>query len=171
MLSPALGRPFAADRPWPTAAARRPRRCGFIWENLIDARRKFNRMSYAAAWVIFFVNVWQGLVVAIGTGLVWATVSFTVMYARKSKLHPPISGSDHCSTALRSAAQEMKLGVIGAWCAPRLTSPRYHALGSSAHLPLGTIHSLLCRPPRIFRLEPSTAFFAALRASSAWNLR
>ena len=71
--------------------------CGFFVENLYDARKKFNRLSFAATWLIFLVNVWQGLLVAIGMGLGWATLSFAIIYARKGKLLPPISGSDHCS--------------------------------------------------------------------------
>ena len=89
--------------------------CGFLIENLIDARRRFHGLSFAAVWVIFGVNVWQGLFWAIAAGLAWATVSFAIIYARESQINPPISGTDHCSTALRSSAQEMKLGVIGSW--------------------------------------------------------
>jgi hypothetical protein len=39
--------------------------CGFLVENLYDARTRFNRMSFAAVWIIFLVNVWQAQTVQV----------------------------------------------------------------------------------------------------------
>ena len=101
---------------------------GFLIENLIDTRHKFNRLNFASCWVIFIVNIIAGelapsygLLIAISTGLILGLVGFAVHYARKSGgglgSHPIISGEAHCSTAIRSAAQEAKLGILGVWCA------------------------------------------------------
>lgn len=97
---------------------------GFLVENLVDTRKRFNRLNYLAVWAVFLINLIAGeylsqfgLLIAIGTGLVWGLVAFAVHFARKSDLNASqtISGEIHCSTAYRSATQEAKLGVLGVW--------------------------------------------------------
>ena len=67
-------------------------------------------------WAIFLTNVIAGellpslgLLIAIATGVVCGLVGFAAHYARKSGgglgATPIISGEEHCSTAIRSAAQ------------------------------------------------------------------
>lgn len=102
---------------------------GFLIENLVDAHRKYNRLSFLAIWAIFVLNIWQDLLIAIAAGLVWASFSFAYLFARKSKHTPPISGADHCSSAIRSAPQEMKLGVVGSW---------YHIFSLEGYIFFGT---------------------------------
>ena len=100
---------------------------GFLIENLFDTRKKFNKVNFASIWGIFLVNVVAGeivpslgLLIAIAAGLIWGLIAFAVHFARKSASRAQaraalISGEVHCSTAIRSAAQEAKLGVLGVW--------------------------------------------------------
>ena len=98
---------------------------GFLMENLVDTRHRFNRLNFLAVWAVFLINVLGGeylsqfgLLIAIGAGLIWGLVAFAVHFARKSDLgggSQTISGELHCSTAYRSVAQEAKLGVLGVW--------------------------------------------------------
>mmetsp|Transcript_39080 Transcript_39080/g.85892 ORF Transcript_39080/g.85892 Transcript_39080/m.85892 type:complete len:686 (-) Transcript_39080:40-2097(-) len=99
---------------------------GFLVENLWDARKTFNRLEFSVIWLIFSVNLvfsellpQFGLLIAIIVGLVWAAIAFAIHFARKSnqliRADASISGANHCSTAVRSATQEMKLGIIGVW--------------------------------------------------------
>lgn len=55
------------------------------------------------------------LLIAILIGTILAAFGFAYTFAKRSTLSPPVSGEAHCSTAVRSAAQEMKLGVLGRW--------------------------------------------------------
>mmetsp|Transcript_23205 Transcript_23205/g.55929 ORF Transcript_23205/g.55929 Transcript_23205/m.55929 type:complete len:1314 (-) Transcript_23205:373-4314(-) len=95
---------------------------GFLIEHLFDARLKYNRYSYASIWIVWISNVIAGellpqysLLVAILVGVVLSAFGFAYTFARNSKLSPPRSGEQHSSLAVRSAAQEMKLGVLGRW--------------------------------------------------------
>ena len=76
-------------------------------------------------WAIFLTNVIAGellpslgLLIAIATGVVCGLVGFAAHYARKSGgglgATPIISGEEHCSTAIRSAAQ-VSACVITGW--------------------------------------------------------
>ena len=97
---------------------------GFLIENLFDSRHKLSAPEYLIVWAVFVINVLggeyipqYGLLIAIGSGMIWGLVMFAVRFAKASDLGSSrvISGEIHCSTAIRSAAQEMKLGVLGVW--------------------------------------------------------
>ena len=119
---------------------------GFLVENLWDSRLRFNKVTFASIWGIFVINVVAGeivpsygLLIAIGAGLVWGLVAFAVHFARKSgsaagaSEAPMLSGEAHCSTAIRSAAQEAKLGVLGVW---------YHIVRAHGYIFFGTASRL-----------------------------
>lgn len=94
-------------------------------------------MSYAAAILMVCVAgellPQYSLLVAIVVGVVLSAFGFAYTFARNSQLAPPLSGEEHCSTAVRSAAQEMKLGVLGRW---------YHIFTARGFLFFGTASSL-----------------------------
>ena len=73
-------------------------------------------MSFLGIWLIFIINIVGELWQALLAGVVWAAVAFAIHFAAKSELRPIIRGEEHSSSAVRSAAQEMKLGVLGTWC-------------------------------------------------------
>lgn len=95
---------------------------GFLYENLWDARKKYDKHSFASIWIVFLTNIiagelqpQYGLLIAIIVGIILSLGGFAYEFVHKSLLAPPISGEEHCSTAVRSAAQEVKLGVLGRW--------------------------------------------------------
>ena len=90
---------------------------GFLIENLIDAYARYSKMSFLGIWLIFMINMFGELWQALLAGVVWAAVAFAIHFAAKSDLRPIICGEEHSSSAVRSAAQEMKLGVLGTWYA------------------------------------------------------
>ena len=113
---------------------------GFLVENLWDSRTKFQRLNFAAIWAVFLINVIMGealpqfgLLIAIVSGLVFGLFSFAVHFARKSITTESISGEQHCSTAIRSASQEAKLGVLGVW---------YHIFAAQGYIFFGTASKL-----------------------------
>lgn len=113
---------------------------GFLVENLWDTRRRFARLNFLAIWAVFVINVVTGevlpqyaLLIAIVSGLVWGLFAFAVHFARKSVTTASISGDQHCSTAIRSAAQEAKLGVLGVW---------YHIFSAQGYIFFGTASKL-----------------------------
>ena len=113
---------------------------GFLVENLWDARKKYDRFAFISIWAVFLTFFFAGellpqfgLLLAICVGIVLSSLSFAFKFAKKSKLQDPISGYDYSSTAVRSAAQEMKLGVLGCW---------YHIFPCSGYLFFGTSANL-----------------------------
>jgi len=113
---------------------------GFLVENLWDSRTKFQRLNFAAIWAVFLINVVMsellpqfGLLIAIVSGLVFGLFSFAVHFARKSITTESIPGEQHCSTAIRSASQEAKLGVLGVW---------YHIFAAQGYIFFGTASKL-----------------------------
>ena len=119
----------------------------FLVENLVDARKRFNKIDFASMWIVFLTNIVVGeyaprfaLLVALGTGIVLAAFGFAFQFARKAKLSPPTSGELHTSTAIRSAAQEMKLGVLGCW---------FHIFEAQGYIFFGTASSLY----RLFQVQ------------------
>ena len=116
---------------------------GFLVENLWDARKKYDRFAYFTIWAVFLTFFFAGellpqfgLLFAIVVGIAISTLSFALKFAKKSKLHDAISGYDYSSTAVRSAAQEMKLGVLGCW---------YHIFRLDGYIFFGTSATLYKR--------------------------
>mmetsp|Transcript_37331 Transcript_37331/g.82110 ORF Transcript_37331/g.82110 Transcript_37331/m.82110 type:complete len:1254 (-) Transcript_37331:421-4182(-) len=124
---------------------------GFLIENLVDARQRFSRMEFACVWAVFIANVFAGemipefgLLIAIVVGLFLSTFAFAAHFARKSDalndkagsndLTPgSISGTNHASTAIRSPAQEMTLGIVSIW---------YHVIHAKGYVFFGTASKL-----------------------------
>ena len=95
---------------------------GFVIENLWDARKVYNRWDFASIWAVFLTNAIVGefspafaLLVALVVGCVLSAFGFAFKFARMATLAQPISGDYIVSSAIRSAPQEMKLGVLGCW--------------------------------------------------------
>mmetsp|Transcript_2425 Transcript_2425/g.4091 ORF Transcript_2425/g.4091 Transcript_2425/m.4091 type:complete len:1254 (+) Transcript_2425:103-3864(+) len=99
---------------------------GFLVENLYAAKRQFTRKELGCVWATFILHIIAGeiapqfgLLVALLIGLLLAALSFAVHFARRMHHNEldlgTIPGEEHCSTAIRSASQEMKLGVLAIW--------------------------------------------------------
>ena len=109
---------------------------GFLIENLWDARNLYDRFSFCSIWAVFIINViagellpQYGLLIAFVVGIVLSAFGFAFKFAKTSKLADSVPGYDYSSTAIRSAAQEMKLGVLGCW---------YHIFPCSGYMFFGT---------------------------------
>lgn len=109
---------------------------GFLIENLWDARNLYDRFSFGSIWAVFIINViagellpQYGLLIAFVVGIVLSAFGFAFKFAQTSKLADSVPGYDYSSTAIRSAAQEMKLGVLGCW---------YHIFPCSGYMFFGT---------------------------------
>ena len=97
---------------------------GFLVDNLWDTRKTYDRANFFSIWAVFTINViggeylpQYGLLISIGSGLLWGLIAFVIQFARHSAISSltAISGEAHCSSAIRSATQETKLGVLGVW--------------------------------------------------------
>ena len=97
---------------------------GFLLDNLWDTRKTYVRADFFSVWAVFIINFFSdqylpryGLLISIGAGLLWGLVSFVIHFARHAANSSltVISGEAHSSSAIRSATQETKLGVLGIW--------------------------------------------------------
>jgi SulP family sulfate permease len=115
----------------------------FLYENLWDARKKFDKLNFRSVWGVFIINVvtgeylpQYGLLISMVAGMLWGLFTFVVQFARHTSNHSytAISGEGHCSSAIRSAAQETKLGILGVWFSILKCSSSYVFFGTASLL-------------------------------------
>ena len=105
---------------------------GFLYENLWEARLVMNKFSFGIVWTIFLVNfVYEffilqllplgvqpmvpGLLVVFCLGLVLATFEFMFAFMHAAKPPLILSGSECCSSTVRSEKHEKQLAIVACW--------------------------------------------------------
>ena len=112
---------------------------GFLYENLWEARLVMNKFSFGIVWTIFLVNfVYEffilqllplgvqpmvpGLLVVFCLGLVLATFEFMFAFMHAAKPPLILSGSECCSSTVRSEKHEKQLAIVACWYEVRMQS-------------------------------------------------